>query len=665
MKSDPAAARPQSELIEAGNSPSDRGSWWDRLGFVVVQALFFLALASTLRAVLWERFGPEAAQTGRVIARVFAVGFHFDLVVASALFAPLALWMSLVPARWLAARWHRFTLWGACAAGWFLICFVHVAEFYFFKEYLSRFNTVAIDYLHYWTEVSGNISESYPVGDIVALCALGTAVVVFLSWHFATPRPGRGLVRRGAAGLGWIAAGTGLAFTLSLAEVRFSTERLVNEIAANGLVSGLTALLTRDLEYAVFYPTTDRDSAWAKARAAIATPDTQLVGRPDSLVRHVAGDAVRPRLNVCVMLEESFGSEFWGILNDRKLDKSLTPRLDQLARSDGWLFDRIYADGNRTIRGIEAVLASFPPLPGDSIVARTRTHGMDTLATVLGRDGYSSTFIYPGRGFFDDLRNFAMHNGYERFIEQKDFVAPVFTNTWGVSNEDLYDRALAEMRAMHASGQPFLITTLSVSNHQPFTYPEGRIPEPPKQRSRKNAVKYCDYALGRFFDAVKREEFWKDTIFVIVADHGARVYGSQTIPIRSYEIPLLFVGPAVIEKPRLDNTLGCQLDIAPTVLGLIGRPYDTTFFGHDLRHVPPHQQRVLLTHNREIGIYRDERLVTFGLNKTITAFAGDVKTANLKPLPHLDETARALADEATAIFQTADELYNTQRYQAR
>jgi phosphoglycerol transferase MdoB-like AlkP superfamily enzyme len=170
-----------------------------------------------------------------------------------------------------------------------------------------------------------------------------------------------------------------------------------------------------------------------------------------------------------------------------------------------------------------------------SWVARPRAHGCETLATTLARDGYSSTFIYPGRGLFDGLERFSLGNGFQRFIEGKDFPDPVFSNVCGHSDEDLYARVLEEARQMHTSGQPFFITALSVTNHQPFTFPAGRIPEPNDRHSRKFAVKYVDYALGKFSAQPRQEPFWKDTIFAVVADHGARVYGSQTVPILPYE----------------------------------------------------------------------------------------------------------------------------------
>ena len=255
------------------------------------------------------------------------------------------------------------------------------------------------------------------------------------------------------------------------------------------------------------------------------------------------------------------------------------PRMDAFATNEALLFDNLYADGNRTIRGYEGVYCSFPPLPGDSIVARDRTLNVETIAQVLGRDGYKTTFIYAGRGSFDGTGTFARKNGWEKFLELKDFSKPAYTTIWGVCNEDLYDKSIEEMRAAHASGKPFFVTTMSVSNHKPYTYPAGRITEDPQAKKRDQVVKYADYALARFFDMARREPFWTNTIFAVVADHGARVYGSQTIPIRSYEIPMLIAGPAVVKTARRASMLGCQLDVGPTLLGLIGRPYDSVFLG--------------------------------------------------------------------------------------
>jgi hypothetical protein len=363
-------------------------------------------------------------------------------------------------------------------------------------------------------------------------------------------------------------------------------------------------------------------------------------------------------------MEESLGSEFWGCLNlqDGRLPaRSLTPHLDTLANSEGLLFTHLFADGNRTIRGLEAVLASFPPLPGDSIVARTHTQGCDTLAQVLRRDGYGTTFIYPGRGIFDGLSRFTLENGFDRFIEQKDFAHPAFTTSWGHCDEDLYDRVLAEARAAHEGGKPFLITALSVSNHQPFTYPEGRIPEPSRMHSRKFAVKYVDYALGRFFEQAKKEPFWKDTIFAVVADHGAR-------GVRQRDGP-----DSLLRSASADRGPGRGDKTAPR--GNAGLPARRGA-DHPGAHRAALRQRLFTA-----GIFwHRRRAVSRG--STTTAASRSIANRNWSPgasakssnvsrariarrsfANRLDAPTEEAARDATALFQTADELYMQHRYE--
>jgi phosphoglycerol transferase MdoB-like AlkP superfamily enzyme len=326
------------------------------------------------------------------------------------------------------------------------------------------------------------------------------------------------------------------------------------------------------------------------------------------------------------------------------------------------LFTDLYACGNRTVRGFEGVLSSFPPLPGDSIVKRDLSDNVETIARVLKRDGYNTIFLYGGRGLFDGMRPFTTRNGYDRFIEQKHFDQPTFTTIWGVCDEDIFKRALEEFRELSRQDKPFLGTILSVSNHKPYTYPAGRIPEDPNERQRENAVKYSDWCLGQFFKLAKQEPFWTNTIFVVVADHGARVYGSQSIPIHSYEIPMVILGPAVVQRPARVSAPGGSLDVSPTILGLLGRPYETMFFGRDLLRESPERGRALLNHNRDIGLFTQNRLVVLGLKQEVEFYEGDPKVAEItsmkSPTPRELETEQ----DTIALYQVADDLYMNRAY---
>lgn len=639
---------------------------WERMrqsryGLAAFLFVSYLGMWSVLRLALHVSFGPEQASAGETL-RAFLAGIHRDIFIALWFMLPTLMWFCLVPGRWFPRPWHRGLFWLAAFLGGTVQVFLLVAEFYFFEEFKSRFNTVAVDYIIYPHEVFINIWDSYPVLPVVLACAAVAGVWTWLArrwfsamWDEAAPARVRWLWLGGTVVLVAV-----LSQTVSLKGVKISADRTLNEIANNGVIAFTSAAWTRHLDYAAFYRTLPLDEAYQRTRRLLTTPQAEFVAEGRTIRRQIAGDAHRPRLNVVIILEESLGSEFWGCLG--RSGETLTPEMDKLATEEGLLFTNIYASGSRTVRGMEGVLSSFPPLPGDSIVKRDRSDNVETIARVLKRDGYQTVFLYGGRGLFDGMRSYAVRNGYDRFIEQKHYRDPTFTTIWGVSDEDLFARAIEEFRALDRQGRPFLGTVLTVSNHKPYTYPAGRIPEDPNRRKRNHAVKYSDYALGQFFKAARQESFWTNTIFVVVADHGARVYGKLSIPLGSYEIPLVILGPAVVQAPSRNATLGCSLDVAPTILGLLGRPYESLFFGRDLLREPPEAGRALLNHNRDIGMYSQERLVVLGLRHTIELLAGDPKLTQPQPVSTPSALEEELQRDAIALFQVADDLYIHQRF---
>ncbi|NOS71770.1 MAG: sulfatase-like hydrolase/transferase [Verrucomicrobia bacterium] len=628
-----------------------------RSRYSLVMFYFFslLCVWTLLRVVLMVQFHTAPLTPGDFI-RVLFGGLHRDLFVALLYALLMLVWFLFVPQRWFARQWHRVLFWSMCFLTIFIQIFMLAVEYGFFEEFRSRFNTVAVDYVLYPSEVFVNIWDSYPVVWITAACAVLTAAWMRMAmrrhrtmWEVDVSA-GRRLAWIFAAGLGAAA----LAATINFKGANVGTDRTLNEVSNNGAISFGCAAMTHHLDFAQFYKTIPMDEAYARVRRMLSGGNAEFTEDGRSIRRRVTGDSSRPRLNVVMLLEESLGSEFWGCLGSTN---GLTPEMDRLALTQGLLFTNLYASGNRTVRGMEGVLSSFPPLPGDSIVKRDRSDNVETIARVLKRDGYSTLFLYGGRGVFDGLKSFTTRNGYDRFIEQKDFLKPEFTTIWGVCDEEIFARAITEFRELNQQGKPFLGTVLSVSNHKPYTYPKGRIRENPDDRKRNHAVKYSDYALGKFFEAAMKEDFWTNTIFAVVADHGARVYGSQSIPIHSYEIPLVILGPAVVSAPQKRGTLGGSLDVTPTLLGLMGRPYESLFFGRDLLNSDEKNSRAVLNHNRDIGQFAGERLAVLGLKQNVELYAGNPKVAEIKPVSSPGSEDEELVKDTIALYQVADDLY--------
>jgi len=575
------------------------------------------------------------------------LGLRMDLVVTGVLLFPLVL--LLASPRWDPARrslQKRLFYIGGALAG-FVFLFLVLCDYFFFDEFTSRFNYVAIDYIFSNTaEVLGNIWQSYPVVVAVLGVAVSTGLLIALLRRplrqaLSTPAPKR---FAWIAVFAWVGMTGSVWSTLHMQALTDMPDRVLAEIGANGFYTLGYALMTNNLVYPQHYKTIDSQEAVDRLHRRLSGPGVRwrpILGNP--LVRKIPARPGLGRKNVVVILEESLGSEFVSVLHPRA--DALTPHMDSLSK-ESLFFRNFYSTGNRTVRALEAVLGSFPPIPGTSIVKRHPAQPVETLATLLRDQGYATRFIYGGRGIFDDMRSFALANGFEQFIELKDYPKDVFRTIWGVADEDVFRRSIEDMRALSQAGKPFFVTLLTVSNHRPYTYPEGRIDRDPKEHRRENVVKYADWAIGDFFSRVKNEAYFKDTVFVLLGDHGARVYGSDAIPLPSYEIPLLIYAPGLVPARAVDR-LGCSMDVAPTLLGMLGLDYESTFFGHDLLQADT--GRALLQHDRDIGLLEGGKLAVLSTGRSGKVY--DVKSGATVQDDSL------LAD-AIAYYQTAYRLFS-------
>lgn len=622
----------------------------------------YLLASAAVRAVLWLRFGTEAMVPAWQLAPVLALGTVNDAVEMLYLFAAFTLYLAVLPQRWYDSAPQRVVLAAGTAVALFGMLFLGVMEYFFFEEFDARFNRVAVDYLVSPHEVLGNIYESYPVVPIAAAAALGAAALFAVLW----PRLRRGMAvatparQRGAVLAGQLAA-------LLLAIALYPTDllgvfdnRVANELVANGSSSFFRALRTNHLNYAAYYPTGEPRRMLELLRRDLASAGGTLV-HPDGVTRRFAA---RPgglgRLNVVVLAEESFGAEFVGAYGDRR---GLTPEFDALAR-DGLLFTRTYASGTRTVRGLEAISASLPPIPGDSVVKRSGNGAVVTWGEVMQALGYQTSFLYGGYGYFDNMNAYFAANGFA-VSDRADIPSPSFANIWGVADEDLFRHALGYFDERARSGQPFFSIVMSTSNHKPYTFPPG-IPGVPEQGGGREAgIRYADFALGQFFREARKRDWYKDTLFVVIADHGARVYGAAEIPLYSYEIPFLVLAPGRL-APRRVEALTAQIDLAPTVLGLLGLPYEAPFFGRDVLHHPDPRRVLLFNHNQSVALYRGDELAILGLHKSALSVVHRLDPGRARKDRDRYERIpddRALIDLATAYYQVGSGMFQAGRYE--
>lgn len=489
-----------------------------------------------------------------------------------------------------------------------LIIFNAVSEYFFWNEFGVRYNFIAVDYLIYTNEVIGNIMESYPVIPLFsAIFALTTAITWFIFKKtkqelLDLPNFKQKLILLGTF---LVLCGLSLVFIPKLDSVK-TKNTFAQEIQANGFPKFYKAFTQNELDYFQFYPTME---------TTLAEQNFLKQFQPPVLSRTINPENSELKKNVVLISIESLSAEF---LSHYGNTQKITPFLDSLA-NQSLMFTNLYATGNRTVRGLEALTLCIPPTAGESIIKRVNNKNKFTTGSVFKSKGYDVKFLYGGYSYFDNMQDFYEGNGYE-IVDRNDFTPEeiTFANVWGVSDEDMSKKAIEVMNQEAKSGKPFFNHWMTVSNHRPFTYPEGRIDIPGTAKSRDGGVKYTDYSLRKFFEMAKKQDWYKNTVFIIVADHCASSAGKTELPLDKYRIPGMIFSEGFI-APRQFNQLMSQIDIMPTLFGLLNFKYQSKFLGQDVfsRNFRP---KAYVATYEDLGLIKDQYLTVISPIKRVRQY---------------------------------------------
>ena len=613
-------------------------------------AAVFFAIEFLTRLVLLIKTGDGVPVQPTSWLYLFVVGAAYDLVAFIYLAWPLVLALWLLPTRIYVSRPVRAVLALLALALVYVLLFVAAAEWLFWDEFGSRFNFIAVDYLVYSREVIGNIRASYPVGKLLALLGLIAAAIVYFTRRAWLPRDdGARFGARTAVTLTWLVLTVAVTALVDSEDKNRSDNAYVNELAGNGIYEFFSAYRNNELDYERLYKTLPEATAFAKVRELLQTPESHAIGTdPYDIAREIRNPGPEKHLNVILISVESLSGEFLTAFGNTK---GITPNLDALA-DKSLFFTNLYASGTRTVRGLEALALSVPPTPGQSIIKRPDNENLFSLGSVFDSKGYDSMFVYGGYGYFDNMNYFFENNGY-RIADRTNIPREKVhhANIWGVADEDLFTLTMDEADKSYAAGKPFFAQVMTTSNHPPYTYPENRIDIPSgKKGSRAGAVKYTDWALGDFLKRASEKPWFDDTVFVITADHCASSWGRSALPMNRYHIPLLIYSPKHVEPQRVDRLMS-QIDIGPTLLGLLNFSYTSRFYGYDLFKLEPGRERVLLGNYQKAGFLRDGTLTILAPKRSVQQSTPKFdRSGDATPLA---EAKPELADEAVAYYQTA------------
>lgn len=573
-----------------------------RYRLIGVFALLNLAAFSLLRAVLLISAWDDVGHTLADVAWIFCAGFIYDIVFNIYFSIFFAFLLLAVPNRFYTGKGFRYLTYFFFFVFICGLYFVLIAEWLFFEEFGTRFNFIAVDYLIYSREVVQNILESYPVGLLLAAIATASLSTFYgIKKHLSEALLITESVSRRmtiTAGIVFLALVSYAGMGQSLREV--SKNNYVKELASSGPYQFVAAFRNNKLDYSLYRQGSDNDLSGLLKNQVGKDPE---LGELYDISRDITPGREEKRLNVILVSVESLSAKYFERFGN---SKKITPFMDQLFK-EGLLFTDFYATGTRTDRGLEAITLSVPPTPGRSIVKRPDNADYYSLGKVFQDKGYDVSFLYGGIGFFDNMNAFFSGNGYD-IVDQTDFKEDeaIFKNVWGVCDEDLYRKAIQTANRSFEGKKPFFFHIMTTSNHRPYTYPGGKI-DIPSGKSRSGAVKYTDYALRQLITEAKTQPWFDDTVFVLVADHCANSAGKVGLPIEKYHIPFLVYAPKYIAPGEIDK-IASQIDIAPTLLSLLGFRYESRFFGRNIlsdRFI----ERALIGNYQKLGLYRDNELV--------------------------------------------------------
>lgn len=612
--------------------------------------LFILILVITLFV---SRLGfsfwqfERITNTGSLLTLLFN-GLRIDLstigylLVIPALIHPWAMLNDKLSALWLTLLKCIFTI------IFISVLFFELATPAFITEYGFRPNRLFIEYLAYPNEVIKMLFNGHLVTLIIVISLLIFTSKVF--WQlshklFKRYQPvGKSKIAPSVISscllvivLFAFARGTAGHRPINPSLVYFSTDPLINSLTLNSIYSVAHAYKQfGDEENAakLYGKMNEKDLIDIIQTETQLDPQSFILSDLPSLNKRLPVYQGKAK-NLVIILEESLGAQFVSSLGGI----ALTPEIDKL-NNDGWAFKNLYATGTRSVRGIEAVITGFTPTPARAVVKLGKSQqDFFTIASLLKDNNYSTQFIYGGESHFDNMKSFFLGNGFNDIVDFDDIEKPKFVASWGASDEDLFNQANVELNKLHSADKPFFSFIFSSSNHDPFEIPEAVITPinytqaqldkyDAKELARHKAIQYADYALGKFIAKAKTQAYWQDTVFLIVADHDARASGSDLVPINNFHIPGIILNSG--KENILDERVVSQIDLAPTLLSLIGIENISPMLGHDLNNKQA-AGRAMMQYADNFAYMKNDNVTILRPDKAPLAFNYSPSTHQLTP----------------------------------
>ena len=522
--------------------------------FALYLAYWYLLFVLARILFLFTYFSQTSQLSISEIVNTFVYGFKIDLAIASyiALLPSLVLLItSFFTTNFTRIFYHTYTLILLFA------CTVIISgDLFMYKHWGFRLDATPLFYMTNLKAMTASVTTFTLIGGVIALLA-ATGIFFFFYLKLLSSRlvalkknNKSFLIVLPLTLLIIIAMRGGIGISsLTTSSAYFSKNQFANHAAINPVWNvGFSITESDDLQRKYLYYSDEK-------MHEILKPLLQESGNGLKLLYN-------NRPNIILIITESFTAK---ALEATGGQADIMPELNQLVK-EGILFSAVYAASDRTDKGIAAVLAGYPSLPGSSPLKYQKlTEKLAFIPDKLNAEGYTSEFYYGGTLEFANYRSFLVQAGFDKMVSDKDFPAADLKSKWGAFDHVVFDRFLADTPD---SDSNFFKTILTLTSHEPFETPVEPVFKGNDDETKfMNSLHYTDGAIGKFIKEAKTRKWWNNTLVVIIADHGSRMPGNSDIFDKArFHIPMIWLGGALNTKDTIIENLASQTDLAATLL---------------------------------------------------------------------------------------------------
>jgi phosphoglycerol transferase MdoB-like AlkP superfamily enzyme len=307
------------------------------------------------------------------------------------------------------------------------------------------------------------------------------------------------------------------------------------------------------------------------------------------------------RYNVVIVIMESMSA---AKMERHGNTKHLTPFLDSLSHNS-YYFENIYTAGIHTFNGVFSTLFSFPAIYRQNPMKESTMFKYNGIGNTLKKNGYSTTYFTTHDGQFDNIEGFLRANDFENIITLADYPSKEAKTTLGVPDDFMFEFSIPVIDNLYKENKPFFVAFMTASDHGPYYLPEYF--KPKNQNIKDQMVEYADWSLRKFISLASTKEWFNNTLFVFVADHGAPINAVYDIPMDYHHTPLIIYAPGILKEARTFDCIGGQIDVFPTIMGILKQSYINNTLGIDL--LSDTRPYIFINHEDKFGVIDQEYLL--------------------------------------------------------